>query len=73
MKTVAAPGNNKHDHMSETNATIAKGAFGLSSVGAGTIASFLPQLEAWLRVGSLCVGIVVGLVTIYSILKKRKS
>ena len=49
--------------------TLIRGAVGVSATVGSTIVSMLPQIEAWLRIGSLCVGICVGLLTIRSILK----
>lgn len=53
--------------------TILKGAVGIAATLGGTTVSLLPQIEAWLRIASLCVGICVGLFTIRSILKGSKS
>lgn len=45
----------------------------------GTISSFggigisLAAVEAWLRVGSLLIGIAVGLASLHSILKGKKQ
>ena len=36
----------------------------------GLITSMQEQFEYWLRVGSLVVGITVGLVSLYRVLKK---
>jgi len=34
--------------------------------------SMLPELEAWLRIASLVIGCLVGLASLYAILKNRK-
>lgn len=52
---------------------ILKGSIGIAATFGGTAVSLLSQIEAWLRIGSLCVGICVGLLTIRSILKGSKS
>lgn len=48
---------------------VTKGIIGAVAAFGGATVSFLTQLEAWLRIGSLCVGICVGLLTIRSIIK----
>jgi len=39
----------------------------------GLITSMQEQFEYWLRVGSLVVGITVGLASLYRLLSKRKK
>lgn len=58
--------------MNETNSIIAKAALGIGSPAIGLTVSTMQLFEQWLRIGSLMVGIAVGLVTIYSILKRGK-
>lgn len=53
------------------NFDIAKGVLATTVGTAGLVISALEQIEAWLRVGSLVVTILVGLVTIWSIIKKK--
>ena len=53
------------------NLDIAKGVLATTVGTAGLVISALEQIEAWLRVGSLVVTILVGLVTIWSIIKKK--
>jgi hypothetical protein len=48
-----------------------KGLLGGSTMLASYIASSLPEIEAWLRITSLFVGITVGVVTILSICRKK--
>ena len=55
------------------NFDIAKGVLATTVGTAGLVISALEQIEAWLRVGSLVVTILVGLVTIWSILKKKSK
>lgn len=49
-----------------------KGVVGVSSVTLGSIISHA-DIEYWLRVTSLVVGIAVGLVTIWSITRKSRK
>jgi|TARA_R100000084_G_scaffold106967_2_gene66014 ABC-type nickel/cobalt efflux system permease component RcnA len=43
---------------------------GMAAPMLGLITSMQEQFEYWLRVGSLIVGIAVGLVSLYRVLKK---
>jgi hypothetical protein len=45
---------------------------GLLATATGLTVSMLPELEAWLRVASLVIGCLVGLASLYAILKNRK-
>jgi hypothetical protein len=45
---------------------------GLLATASGITLSMLPELEAWLRVASLVIGCLVGLASLYAILKNRK-
>jgi hypothetical protein len=56
-----------HDHSSE----VSKGGLGLLSSIAGIGISTLQEVEMWLRLASLCAGIMVALVTTWSILRKN--
>lgn len=55
--------------MTPTDHTAGKGAIGMLSPLLGYIVSRLPEIEAWLRVLSLCGGLVVCLLTIRSFIK----
>lgn len=44
---------------------------GVGSPLAGFYVSILPQVEAWLRVVSLLVGISVGVATLLSLLRRK--
>ena len=58
------------DHVHESIfPSVARGAVGIAATFGGTVVSLLPEIEAWLRIVSLCVGICVGLFTIRSIIK----
>lgn len=52
---------------SETLVATVKGAVGMGATSTGVYVSILPQVEAWLRIISLCVGIAVGTATFISI------
>jgi hypothetical protein len=45
---------------------------GLLATATGLTVSMLPELEAWLRVASLVIGCLVGLASLYAILRNRK-
>ena len=45
---------------------------GTIAVGGGMLISF-SELEAWLRLASLLVGITIGLVSLYKMVKKQKK
>ena len=49
-----------------------KGLIGFSSTMLGIVTSNLDQIEAWLRITSLLVGITVGIATIWSLTRRRK-
>jgi len=69
------PGNsamNLSDHFPTHVQTVERGLFGIFATSAGTVVSFVPEIELWLRITSLVVGIVLGLATLYSILSKRR-
>lgn len=45
---------------------------GLLATASGITVSMLPEVEAWLRVISLVIGCLVGLASLYAILRNRK-
>lgn len=45
---------------------------GLLATASGITVSMLPEVEAWLRVISLLIGCLVGLASLYAILKNKK-
>ncbi len=62
-----------HSHMS----TVERGVLGtFASLGSAAV-SMVSQLEVYLRVAGLCVGLAVGIVTLISVLhdlrKKQKA
>jgi len=62
---------NDTPHM--TNGDLVKGGAGSVTALASAILSALPQIETGLRIASLGVGLLVGLVTLYSLVKKIRS
>ena len=54
----------------ETFRTATTGILGMSATGGGVYVSVLSQVEAWLRIISLLVGITVGLASLISIARK---
>lgn len=59
----------------ETIHTVKHGAAGVGASAAGVGVSFLEQLEQWLQISSLMVGLVVGLITLYNLIigKQRRK
>ena len=53
--------------------TATKGFLGMLATGSGFYVSFLPQVEAWLRILSLAIGITVGVVSLISIIARHRS
>ena len=51
--------------------TAATGLLGTSTSIVAAIYSMLPHLEAWVRFASVSVGLIVGLVTLFKLLKRR--
>lgn len=45
------------------------GITGIMATATSVGISLLPEIEAWLRVGSLCIGIIVGLASLAVIFK----
>jgi hypothetical protein len=45
---------------------------GLVATATGLTVSLLPEIEAWLRIASLLVGIAVGVASLYAILNKKR-
>lgn len=54
------------------NHPLVAGILGTTASFSGFVISFLPMLETGLRLASLIVGIVAGLLTIYFQIKNRK-
>jgi hypothetical protein len=45
------------------------GLAGIIATSTSVGISFLPEVEAWLRMGSLCIGIVVGIASLAVIIR----
>ena len=45
------------------------GVTGVLATATSVGISLLPEIEAWLRIGSLCIGIVVGIASLAVIIK----
>ena len=45
---------------------------GLVATASGITLSMLPEIEAWLRIASLVIGCLVGIASLYAILRNRK-
>jgi hypothetical protein len=45
------------------------GVTGIMATATSVGISLLPEIEAWLRVGSLCIGIIVGVASLAVIVK----
>lgn len=55
-----------------TQQTLLNGFVGMLATAGSVITSFQTELEWWLRIASLCVGITVGLLTAYKMLTKKE-
>ena len=55
------------------NPRIIDSLIGMAAPTLGLITSMQEQFDYWLRVGSLVVGIAVGLASLYRLLSKRKK
>jgi hypothetical protein len=49
------------------------GITGIMATATSVGISLLPEIEAWLRVGSLCIGIVVGVASLAVIVKNWRK
>lgn len=55
----------------ETIHNLKQGATGIGASAAGIGASLVEQLEQWLQIASLSVGLMVGLITLYNLTIKK--
>ena len=56
--------------------TVERGVLGTLATGGSVAVSFLSQFELYLRIGGLCVGLAVGVVTLLSVyhdLRKKQK
>jgi len=56
-----------------TNGTIVQGAGGAAVTFGSLVVSVLPQIEIGLRIAGLIVGLLVGIVTLVSMIRKLKN
>jgi hypothetical protein len=49
------------------------GITGIMATATSVGISLLPEIEAWLRVGSLCIGIIVGVASLAVIVKNWRK
>lgn len=50
---------------------IVHGLLGTGTAGSSIYVSFLPQIEIWLRIASLVVGLIVGVISLRNLLRKK--
>ena len=56
--------------------TVERGVLGTLATGGSVAVSFLSQFELYLRIGGLCVGLAVGVITLISVyhdLRKKQQ
>lgn len=58
--------------MNDHTNTIINGAIGFGASVAGVSVSFMPQIETSLRLFSLTLGVIIGCITLYRLLRKNK-
>jgi len=59
--------------MNNSDTTIFNGVIGTTTSFGATAFSLLPQIETWLRISSLVIGLVIAVLTLDKILKERKK
>jgi len=59
--------------MNHPDTTIFNGIVGTATSLGATVFSLLPQVEAWLRISSLVIGLVIAVLTLDKILKERRK
>jgi hypothetical protein len=59
-----------HESAIAAYVTAVKGGWGMFATFGALLFSSLPDLEIWLRITSLAVGITVGVVTLVSLVRK---
>ncbi|MGN6553260.1 MAG: hypothetical protein ACTHLW_06015 [Verrucomicrobiota bacterium] len=57
--------------MTESKETMLKGIVGIIFPAGGITVSTMSQVEGWLRIASLLVGIAVGVVTFWKLIRKK--
>jgi len=59
--------------LEDHSAQLIKGSVGMSATLGSVGVSTIQEIELWLRISSLCIGIIVGLLTTWSIIRKNKD
>jgi hypothetical protein len=59
--------------MNHSDTTIYNGIIGTTTSFGATVFSLLPQVETWLRISSLIIGLIIALFTLDKILKERRK
>lgn len=59
--------------LEDHSAQLIKGSVGMSATLGSVGVSTIQEVELWLRITSLCIGIIVGLLTAWSIFRKNKD
>ena len=59
--------------MHHSDTTIYNGIIGTTTSFGATAFSLLPQIEIWLRVSSLIIGLVIAVLTLDKIIKERRN
>jgi hypothetical protein len=59
--------------MNHSDTTVYNGIIGTTTSFGATAFSLLPQIETWLRVSSLVIGLVIAVLTLDKILKERRK
>jgi hypothetical protein len=59
--------------MNHQNSIIYNGILGTTTSFGATAFSLLPQIETWLRISSLVIGLIIAILTLDKILKERSK
>jgi hypothetical protein len=59
--------------MNHSDTTVYNGIIGTTTSFGATAFSLLPQIETWLRISSLIIGLIIAVFTLDKILKERKK
>jgi energy-converting hydrogenase Eha subunit B len=59
--------------MNHSDTTVYNGIIGTTTSFGVTVFSLLPQVETWLRISSLIIGLIIAIFTLDKILKERRK
>ena len=59
--------------MNPPDTTISNGIIGTTTSLGAAIVSLMPQVEAWLRISSLLIGLIIAVLTLDKIIKERRK